>query len=147
MLPFPVSHISYVIYHICLSRTGKQVNVVSSSQSCQYQVVCLLVSSQTGAREISHMMFNAPGVNFALVNPVMYGDLSAYCVSVRVLSGSLHQLWHWLVTSSRDALLACGLVGLTLHGGTFLWFRDPTTITNGQFHYTVLYLTVAALSM
>ena len=52
-----------------------------------------------------HMMFNAPGVNFALVNPVMYGDLSAYCVSVRVLSGSLHQL----VALAGDLITRCSV--------------------------------------
>lgn len=78
------------------------------------------------------MMFNAPGVNFALVNPVMYGNSQAYCVSLRVASDSLHQLWHWLVSSSQEALLAHGLMAVALKGGTFLWLRDPSII-NGKF--------------
>jgi hypothetical protein len=110
---------------------GKQINVVPTLSS-QYQVVYLLVTSLTGAREISLMMFNAPGVNFALMNPVTYGDSTVFCVSVRVSSGSLHQLWHWLLVSSNDTLLECGTVGLALDGGTFLWLRDPATITQGQ---------------
>ena len=100
--------------------------------SSHHRVVCLLVSSQAGAQDMSHMMFNAPGVNFVLVNPVMHDKASTSCVSLRVLSGKLNQLWRWLLVSSRDALLSRGLIGLALHGGTFLWLRDPSTNTHGQ---------------
>ena len=116
--------------HVQCPSTGKQINVVPTLSS-QHQLVCLLASSQTGAREISLMMFNAPGVNFALMNPVTYGDSSVFCVSVRVSSGSLHQLWHWLLVTSHNTLLACGMIGLALYGGTFLWLRDPAIISQG----------------
>lgn len=135
--------LNHLVYDIMSDpHAGKQISVVptSPSQSCQHQVVCLLVSSQEGARNISHMMFNAPGVNFALVNPVMYGNSPIFCISIRVSSDSLHQLWCWLLSSSQEVLLAYGLVALALGGGTLLWLKDPSTITSGQFHLEVHFI-------
>jgi hypothetical protein len=94
----------------------------------QHKEVCLLVSSQAGARDVSHMIFNAPGVNFALVNSATYGEASVYSVLLRVSSSSLRELWHWLLATSREALLSSGLLGLALHGDIFLWLRDPATV-------------------
>ena len=79
------------------------------------------------------MIFNAPGVNFALVNSATYGEASVYSVLLRVSSSSLRELWHWLLATSREALLSSGLLGLALHGDIFLWLRDPATVlTTGQ---------------
>ena len=113
---------------------GNQIDVasMSSGHPCQYRVLCLLVSSQAGARDISHMMFDAPGVNFALVNSATYEKSATHCVSLRVSVESLPELWNWLLVTSRDSLLSSGLVGLALHGGgTFLWLRDPTSLCPG----------------
>lgn len=120
----------------CNLHAGRQIKVdmLPSSPSCQYQVLCLLVSGQSGARDISHMMFNAPGVNFALVNPVIYDNTPAYCVSLRVSSSSFRQLWRWLLASSRDALMSCGLTGVALQDSTFLWLQDPASLAHSQFH-------------
>lgn len=116
--------------------TGRQVctpSVPSNSSQHQFKEVCLLVSSQSGARDVSHMMFNAPGVNFALVNNITYQEAPAYSVLLRVLSVRLPELWTWLLTTSREALLAAGLLGLALHGHVFLWLRDPASaLTTGQ---------------
>ena len=113
---------------------GKQVSTPCNGGHLQHQEVCLLVSSQTGAREVSHMMFNAPGVSFALVNSVTYGEGSVYSVLLRVTSSSLPELWHWLLTTSRTALLSSGLLGLALHSTVFLWLRDPSThLAAGQY--------------
>ena len=113
---------------------GEQINLPSSSSNTgQQQVVCLLVDSQYGAREISHMMFNAPGVNFALINPVVYGNCSVYAVVIRVLSRCLRELWLWLFTTSQELLLANGLLSIVLQSGTFVWARDgPTIATAGE---------------
>ena len=96
------------------------------------QVVCLIVTSQTGARDVAQMMFTAPGVTFALVNPVMCESNPAYCISLRVLSKNLRQLWSWLFTTSRDALLACGLTAVVLQSGTFVWLRDPALTAHSE---------------
>lgn len=85
-----------------------------------------------GAKEISHMMFNAPDVNFALISPVAYRGHSLYCVSVRVVSTDLHQLWQWLLSSSRETLLGHGLIALVLRSGTFLWLRGRPELQDGE---------------
>lgn len=116
--------------------TGRKVctpSVPSNSSQHQFKEVCLLVSNQSGARDVSHMMFNAPGVNFALVDNITYQEAPAYSVLLRVLSVRLPELWTWLLTTSREALLAAGLLGLALHDHVFLWLRDPASaLTTGQ---------------
>ena len=132
-----LKHPAFHTHSLRVPYSGKQIHVApaSKSESNEHQVLCLLVSNQAGAREISHMMFNAPGVNFALVNPATYSGCTVFGVSIRVESGSLRRLWHWLF-SSQDTLLACGLLGFALHGGTFLWLGDPTTSArHGQFKF------------
>lgn len=114
---------------------GKQVNIAPSGGN-QYKWVCLLVSSQIGARDISHTMFNAPGgVNFALVNPVTYQSTPAYSVLLRVSSAGLQELWHWLLTDSLETLISSGLTGLAVSGGAFLWLTDPDAFAQGWLHY------------
>ena len=120
--------------YLTLLCAGKQINITLpvGGEPNQYKVVCLLVATQTGARDVSHMMFGAPGVNFALVSTVNYRDASAYSVLLRVSSASLKQLWKWLLTSSREALLSSGLVGLGVYGGAILWLRDQAALSSGQ---------------
>ena len=113
--------------------TGKQLNIAPSvGDPHQYKVVCLLVATQTGARDISHMMFGAPGVNFALVSTVTYEEAPVYSVLLRVSSDSLGELWNWLLTTSRNALLSAGLLGVTLGDRAILWLRDPSSPAPGQ---------------
>lgn len=120
--------------HESFPPTGEQINLPSTPSNCgQQQVMCLLVDSQCGAREISHMMFNAPGVNFALINPVVYGNCSVYAVVIRVLSSCLRELWLWLFTTCQELLLANGLLSIVLQSGTFVWARDgPSTSSAGE---------------
>ena len=47
-------------------------------------MLSLMVMSKSGANEISRMMFDCPGVNFALVNSVLYGSHLIHTVSIRI---------------------------------------------------------------
>lgn len=83
----------------------------------------LLVIGRNGATEISRMMFQAPGVNFALVNSVYYGNHYIYTVSVRLESTKLQEFWQWVFVMEKDSLLARGLLALVMRSGTFIWLR------------------------
>ena len=86
-------------------------------------MICLLVIGKQGAIEISRMMFNAPGVNFALVSSVQYGPHFINTVSIRVQSARLKELWLWVFEGEKELLLSKGLLAVVMDSGTFVWLR------------------------
>lgn len=86
-------------------------------------MLALLVSSKSHASEIAKMMFNSPGVNFALMNSVSVPGHVACTVSVRVESAKLADLWAWLWEEKRSLLIGHGLLAVVMQTGTVIWVQ------------------------
>ena len=83
----------------------------------------LLVPGKQGAIEISKMMYNTPGVNFALVSSVMYKGHFLSVVCIRVDSTKMRDLWVWLFEEEKEMLIEKGLMAVIMHTGTLVWLR------------------------
>ena len=91
--------------------------------SSDNQMLSLLVVGKQGAKEISKMLIVTPGVNFALVSSVTYGNHFVYTVSLRVESTMQKDMWKWLLQERRESLLSKGLLAIVMQSGTFVWMR------------------------
>ena len=94
----------------------------------------LLVPGKQGAIEISKMMYNTPGVNFALVSSAMYKGHFLSVVCIRVDSSKIRDLWVWLFEEEKEMLLGKGLLAIVMQSGTFVWLRGKPSsgkITDG----------------
>ena len=102
--------------------TGRQIEFPSYELK-NNQMLGLLVPGKQGAIEISKMMYNTPGVNFALVSSAMYKGHFLSVVCIRVDSSKIRDLWVWLFEEEKEMLLRKGLLAIVMQSGTFVWLR------------------------
>ena len=89
----------------------------------------LLVPEKQGAIEISKMMYNTPGVNFALVSSVMYKGHFLSVVCIRVDSSKMRDLWVWLFEEEKEMLVGKGLFAIVMQTGTFVWLKERQSLS------------------
>lgn len=108
--------------HGCiLSRAVKELDLPLERLPDQH-MMSLLVETKRGATEVSKMMFDCPGANFALVNSVSSANGHAsHTVTVRVESVRLSEFWVWLWVEKREALMREGLLAVMMQTGTIVW--------------------------
>ena len=85
-------------------------------------MMSLLVETKQGAAEVSKMMFDSPGANFALVSSICSPSRHAsHTVTIRVESARLSEFWVWLWGAKREVLLKEGLLAVMLQTGSIVW--------------------------
>lgn len=85
------------------------------------------MAKKEGATDISRVLGDGPGVNFALVSSVNHNGCLLHTVSVRLEKARQKEMWEWLLERERGQLLARGLMAVILQSGTFLWMRGKPT--------------------
>ena len=87
-----------------------------------HHMITLLVETKRGAAEISKMMFDSPGANFALVNSISSASgHTSHTVTVRVELVRLSEFWVWLWVEKRELLMRDGLLAVMMQSGTIVW--------------------------
>lgn len=111
-------------YSLILS-IGKQLEIPQNNSTTL--TLSLLVAKKEGATDISRVLGDGPGVNFALVSSVNHNGCLLHTVSVRLEKARQKEMWEWLLERERGQLLARGLMAVILQSGTFLWMRGKPT--------------------
>ncbi len=118
-----------VLPHPVLVFPGKQLEIPHNNSTTL--TLSLLVTKKEGATDISRVLGDGPGVNFALVSSVNHNGCLLHTVSVRLEKTRQKEMWEWLLGSERGQLLARGLLAVVLDSGTFIWMRGKS-ITSGK---------------
>lgn len=104
------------------SSTDKELDLPSGGLP-DHHMMSLLVETKHGAAEVSKMMFDSPGANFALVSSIncASGHAASYTVTLRVESVKLSEFWVWLWMEKREPLMKEGLLAVVMQSGTIVW--------------------------